>query len=563
MTAALSGSVFVAQACLCGTPAPQDPSPGGGTEVTANLFAVAPSSSDGSTSCARSSTLKSYSAALAANAVCKGNGTSTTSWDVACVAATGGDKVGVMPGVYSVVGGGGYMMGESGATDCSDSTGADYDPNWEEKGNAEASLANWVTFVPGVDCGGSPNISFSETTPGRLSFAISNWHLIIQGSCFNFNRTLYIFDKNCVCGRPQNLIFRGESISQKMQLYGLEVRGARNLMFKNVDYGPNVQCAANDSNATPAYFRCDPSGPYFEDWLAAFGTNSPGCTPNGTGACAGFFDAGGGAGEYVEPYIHEGAGYGLYTNVRLENFNVHDGTAKGTGGGVHPGCFFIPISSSGTPSHNLVMDGVSCERQAIGVQHGHSGVTVQNSYFGCPVQDLSQTSPQGKWDVCAGSYAVGVGCRIDLAPGCVVSNVLYRYNVFFGGSTPGLSFNPPSSSSGTFSNVRAIGNIFIGSNLQGCNLTGVSCDNNSVFGGATATGASNTTTLSCDPFVDSEQATPDDLWRETTQLDPRLSGASCGVPTLNPSTLGSDYQLNHTIDRIARSTTATRAGVDE
>jgi hypothetical protein len=556
MTAALSGSVFVGTACLCLTPGPQDQGPD--TEVLANLFTVPAASSDGSTSCVRSSTEKNYTDALAANAVCKSSG-SASSWDIACAAATGGDTVGVKPGVYSRVGV--WMIGNN-TNDCSDGAGADYDPNYAEKGNAPASLANWVTFVAGEDCAGTPNISFGS----HINIS-NNRHLIIGskpgdttspgGECFNFNRTIYLSDGGSASLRPQNLMFRGASKTKMMQMYGFEGIGPKNLLMENVDYGPYVQCAANDANATPAYFRCDPNGPYFESWLADFGTNIAGCTPANTGGCAGHFSQG--ANEWNEWYLHEGAS-GLYENVRVKNYNIHDGTAKGTGAGVHPGCFFIPVGTGVVAAHNLVLDSVSCERQVIGVQHAHSGVTVQNSYFACSTDDLAQTG--GQYDVCAATYAVGVACREDLSPGCAVSNVLYRYNTFFGGGTSSLLFNDPASSSfGTFSNVRVIGNIFIGAPLVGCSYTGITCANNSVFS-TSATGATSTTTLSCDPTIDSDATTSDNLWRESTQLDPRLNGSACGVPTLNPSSLGADYQLGFDIDDDARGASATRAGVE-
>jgi hypothetical protein len=531
---------------------------GGGAAASANLFVVAPASSDGTTTCVRSSTLKSYADALASNAVCKSSGTQT-SWEIACAAATGGDKVGVMPGVYASVGAQNWTFGNN-ITDCSDGLGADYDPNWREKGTSEGSLANWVRYMPGVDCEGTPNISFSTHFNVK-----AERHIIIGsppgdttspgGECFYFNRTINTLNPPT----PKNIIFRGKSPTQPMQVYGMNLSAPTNFLMENIDYGPNVQCAANDTNATPTFFRCDPSGPYFESVYATIGTNVAGCVPASTGGCAGYFSQGGD--EFVEPQIRQGQSGVVHTNVRLDNFRVHDTSAKGTGAGVHPGCFLLPINSdTSVPNHNIVLNAVSCERNVIGVQQAFSSVTVQNSYFGCPVQDLAQTG--GDWDVCSESYALGMACREDLAPGCQQTNVLLRYNVFFDGANPGIGFNDPSSSSfGTYSNVRAIGNIFIGSPLTGCSFTGVTCANNSVFN-TSATGASSTTTLSCDPTIDSEQATSDDLWRESTQLDPRLSGASCGVPTLDPSTLGTDYQLGFDIDGDARGSSSTRAGVD-
>jgi hypothetical protein len=559
---------------------------GGGEEVTANLFLVPQSSSDGSTGCVRSATELEYAAAVSANAVCDGNWTSSTSWDVACKAATAGDSVGVMPGTYGFVTGGNYLMGGPQSTgvnasdyDCSDGSGVDYDPNWREKGTAEASLANWVHFKPGVDCEGTPNINFAlSTSSGRATFASANWHMIIGsypgdttspgGECFNFNRTIFIHDRNSSLSasnvRPSNIMFRGKSPASRMQMYGMELRGPKNVLFENIDYGPNVICAANDTNATPAYWRCDPSGPYFESVYATNGSNTSGCTPaTAASKCAGT-NSGGGADEFAEPFFHGGTCCGIYTNLRLQTFQLHDGNARGNGAEVHPGCFMFDgvAGTGGLSAHNLVMDGVSCERQVIGVQSQDAGVTVQNSYFGCAVVDLPNTSPQGEWDECAsGQPSVRLYSRGDLGGG-PISNTLYRYNVFFGTtSAAALLVTTPDATFGTYSNVRIVGNIFINGSLTGCSISGVSCANNAIYN-TTATGASSTQTLSCDPTVDSDHMTSDHLWRETTQLDPRLSGASCGLTALDPSSLGADYQLGFDIDGTARGASSTMPGVD-
>jgi hypothetical protein len=560
---------------------------GGGPEtITANLFLVPPSSSDGSTSCVRSSTELEYDDAVAANAVCDGNGTTSTSWDVACKAATAGDSVGVMPGTYDYVTGGNYLRGGPQSTgvnasdyDCSGGSGVDYDPNWREKGDAEASLANWVHFKPGVDCEGDPNIDFAlSTDSGRPSFASANWHIIIGsipgdtttpgGECFNFNRTIFLHDRNSSLSasnvRPSNIMFRGKSPSERMQMYGMELRGPKNVLFENIDYGPNVICAANDANATPAYWRCDPNGAYFESVYATNGTNDPGCTPaTAAGSCAGT-NSGGGADEFAEPFFHGGTCCGIYTNLRLQTFQLHDGNARGNGAEVHPGCFMFDgvAGTGGLSAHNLVMDGVSCERQVIGVQSQDAGVTVQNSYFGCAVVDLPNTSPQGEWDECASAQpSVRLYSRGDLGGG-PISNTLYRYNVFFGtNSASALLVTTPDAVFGTYSNVRIVANMFVGAGgLSGCSISGVTCANNAFFTASTA--GTSAQTLSCDPTVDSDQSTSDHLWRETTQLDPRLSGASCGLSALNPSSLGTDYQLGFDIDGTARGASSTMPGVD-
>ncbi len=534
---------------------------------TANVFVV-PANYSGSpaasANCSRKSTPVTF--ANAAGSICA-YGADFTSWDKACDATAGGDIVGVMPGTYKTVGAGSWLMG-GGLTDCAKGAAPDYDPNYAEKNIAANPLTNWVKFMP-VSLDSCPNINFSGT--GRTAFGFRNFHMIIEGSCFNFNRTIHVTDGGGTA-RPQNMIFRGDSRANKMNVYGLELIGPKNFLLENIDYGPNVQCAANDANATPAYFRCDPNGPYFEAPYANFGTNSPGCAPIPTFNCAGFFAGGtGGANEFVEPYIHGGA-FGAYTNIRLENFKLHDGQAKGTGSGVHPGCFMFDGNKGigGLPAHNFVLDAVSCERQVIGIQASDSGVTIQNSYFACSVLALDQTSPIGRWDVCSPSYAVGLGCinnnppNPTSTPGCTQSNVLIRYNVFLANPTggSGLALSPPTSlerqtSFGSYNNVRIIGNIFMNV-AAGCNYSGVTCANNA-FGPGVSPAGTNATTLTADPLVDGEAGTPDDLWRETTQVDPHLNG-NVTVPSLNPFALGLDYQLNHDADRNSRSSTSTFVG---
>jgi chitodextrinase len=560
-----------AAACASSPPtAPPSPPP---SEVLANVFAVPPTSTDGSTNCVRSATPKTYEQALAASPknVCAYVAGVKTSWDMACNAATAGDLVGVRPGVYETVGGGGYLLGSNEiGQDCSDGLGADVNPNAKEQAVSTGTTAAWVKFVPAVPCNGVPNISF-KYMPGVLSMANGNWHLIVEGDCFNFNRTIYIHDRNDnlgPSGRPSNLIIRGESQTRLQQWYGIEVRGGRNMLFENIDQGPNVQCAANDANATPVYFRCLPpelGGAFFEAPYATSGTNAPGCNPNETDLCAGFFPRGGG--EQVEPYIHGGAGYGTYSNIRLQTYHLHDGQAKGTGARVHPGCFMFDGNKGNgdLPPHNMVFDGVRCERQVIGVQHQDGGVTVQNSVFACPVVDLPQTTPQrGRWDQCAAQPSVGVSLRGD-QPQTIMKNVLYRNNVFL--PNPNV-FNPTVNNAGLllqlggafgtgFENVDIVGNIFYGANLQGCEFAGVTCADNA-FLNAPSVGA-RPTTLTCNPFVDAEQGTPDDLWREKTQVDPRLgAGAACNVPTVS---LVGDLNLDHDGDGDPR-TNPTHVGAD-
>jgi plastocyanin len=95
MTAALSGSVFVGQACLCGSPGPQDTSPDVG--VIANVWALDGNSPDGT--CDRNATPETQASAIAASRQCNPND-GTNVFTAAYEAASPGDKVGLDGGSY-------------------------------------------------------------------------------------------------------------------------------------------------------------------------------------------------------------------------------------------------------------------------------------------------------------------------------------------------------------------------------------------------------------------------------------------------------------------------------
>jgi hypothetical protein len=530
---------------------------GGGDPISANLFAVA---SGGTASCVRSSTLITYDQAVAAGggAICgSGNGNagySTQAFDNACWAATAGDIVAVRDGTYGSNGNGAIM--DSGK-DCSDGSGADYDPNWQEKGDAEGSLTNWVTFIPGQ----SPqNIKFTQW---RKYFMGGNYHTIFKGIDWNVAIFTNYGGESSTSQRAQNLHFVGNSRTDRALVYGIQLIGSRNIMFKNINNGPSIQCA-KDEALVPANFRCDPAGPWFESQYANIGTASAGCTPDATGpACGGFFTDG-----WSEAYIHDISAGVPYLNIRLENFINHDQQGKQFGAGVHPGCLmsFDPGNSSSTASHNLVLDGYVCER-ATGatLQMGDSGVTIQNSVFTCLVSFVSQTAPTGKWDQCAVSTGSpgGLACKAT-GGACTQTNVLVRYNIWKGESGQSPFVSPDQANEGgtygSHSNIRVIGNLFYGSPM--CGRTGITFDSNAFTNGSTPCGTNATVLSAGDPVVQSAITTPGNSWVEESVLDMHKDG-SPALPTINPSVLGADYQLGWDADRDARSTTATRVGVDE
>ena len=246
----------------------------------------------------------------------------------------------------------------------------------------------------------------------------------------------------------------------------------------------------------------------------------------------------------------------MYENVRVHHFYFHDSNTRFSGLGVHPGCFMMDTNFSGVAKHNLVFDHLVCERVAtVGIQLGDSGVTFQNSVFSCPVYGLDQSTPNGKWDQCAPSqYQVGNSCRTDMAPGCVVSNVVFRYNVFIGGST-GLLFQTKTSGPyGTFSNVSVVGNVF-GASLT-CGMPGISYDANTFLNGVGTCGTNATSLGAGDPFVQSSTSSPGNSWSAVSLLDAHPDGS----PTLPTIALGNgDLNLDHDADGAPRSAT-TRPG---
>jgi hypothetical protein len=531
---------------------------GGGVAAQANLFAVA---SSGSPNCTRSSTLITYEAAVSAGAVC-GPGVRTSNGSIdgtpfgnACHAATGGDKVAVKNGNYAQTPSNGFLL--DGNLDCSDGAGADYNPNWEEQGVSEGSLANWVTFVPGD---ATPAITFNV---GSFTIPQGNYHMIWEGIDVNTG-IRFNFGGESPGQRAQNIIIRGESSTELATLYGIQITGSKNILLKDVSNGPSNQCAKNDA-FVPVAWRCNPSGPWFEAQYANFGTATASCDmQNGNHTSCGGWWANGGS-EWAELYIHDG-GAGPYQNIRLENYVNHDQQSiQDSTAAAHPGCLMsFDTGNSTTTSHNLVLDGYVCERPAgASIQLADSGVTIQNSVFGCQVQSLQNSG--GLWDgTCVGA-AFGWGRK---TPSGGATNVLLRYNYFgASGAFNGLTIN--TSATGSFSDVtnfRVVGNVF--ADTVTCGVTGVTYDSNAFVNGVSTCGTNATSLSAGDPVVTSSYDTADNLYSlENAVMDAHKDG-SPALPTLNPTSLNTscgctDYTLGWDVDRDTRSSTSTRPGVDD
>jgi hypothetical protein len=521
----------------------------GGEAVSANLYAVATS---GNPNCTRSSTLITYQQAVDAGggAIC-GPGVRTsngsidgTAWGNSCHAATGGDKVAVKNGNYAQTPSNGFLL--DGNLDCSDGAGADYNPNWEEQGGSQGSLANWVTFVPGD---AAPAITFNV---GSFTIPRGNYHMIWEGIDVNTG-IRFNYGGESAGQQAKNIIIRGKSSTDLATLYGVQITGSKNILLKDINNGPSNQCAKNDA-FVPVAWRCNPSGPWFESQYANAGTANASCNPESPGNdvnCGGWWANGGS--EWAELYIHDG-GAGGYENIRLENFINHDQQSiQDSTCCAHPGgLMHFGGGNVISTAHNAVLDHYVLERPAgASVQFSDNGWTVQNSVFGCQVQSLENTG--GVWDGACAGKAFGFGVKL----GSGASNVLIRYNYFgASGAFEGLTINTGDPFINNFSNVRIVGNVF--ADAVTCSVTGVTYDSNTFVNGVSTCGTNATSLGAGDPVVNSSYDTADNLYKlEGATIDAHKDGS----PALPDLTMTGDLNLNHDADRDTRSGT-TRPGVD-
>ena len=350
---------------------------------TANLYVTA---SGGSASCVRSASAVDYATAAANNNVCAANGT-TSAWQVACAAATAGDVVGVKAGNYpSPNSASRYVTG-----DCSDGLGADVNPNAVEQGVASGTTANWVTF----SCADGNAARSVSLYLGGAEFK-GNEHALYNMPCM-YIPSLYIGEGGDSTLTTQNEQFINVSMG------GFSTIGAKNVLMKGGEIGPSVKCASIDTGMA-AQFQCDPSGPWFEAQYANFnpsGYTSAQCVANVS-------NCGGSTNVMQEPYIHGNTGAIQSVNIRWQDVWVHDQQTKNAGtigSGWHPGALLMDGQGSTDP-YRVVLDGVKVERVSVqGIQTDSSGLTVQNSTFGCSTVPLDysrsrhrHTAPRLRFD---------------------------------------------------------------------------------------------------------------------------------------------------------------------
>ena len=411
---------------------------GGTTGFTANLF-IHPTS--GTTTCVKNSSLVDYSTALASNNVCR-------SLYRSCQIAQGG-TVGVKAGDYpNVPGGSPLPNGEDGFnTDCGAAGATPYDPNWREKGLSEPARIGWATFK--CADGESSNVRFARPASSGINlYFFSNAHAEFYGGCFRLPN-VYLHYSGGTGLVTQNLIFRGGE--RRIAFLGWKSHGAKNVAIYRFEQMPFVFCANYNDSAYSMNDRCraDVSSTN-ESWYGGLTTQqienihtqAPDFRRNSSGATI---------------------------NGRAEDGIVHD---SGTKNPVwHTGCPRT-LDQNGTgangvdnasASHNIVFDSITCYRvNTFGIFLEKSdGVTIQNSAFGCPMDNMLNTG-YTLWYRCV-PVQLGIDVTCKNARGA--SNILIRYNSMATKMAIRECFS--------YNNVRLIGNVMKG--------TGTSCTSGVVY----------------------------------------------------------------------------------
>lgn len=524
---------------------------GGGGTFQANLFVV-PTAYSGSPAASPNCTVVRPAVTFdnAAGHICSDGTRSDVSsnrsaLDNACKAtnvasASVGTIVGVKAGTLARDSQG-FIMGAN-AINCSP-TAADVNPNAVEQGVSTGTTANWMR----LQCADGNNSEVTwplipSSKNGTATIARGNMHVIFEGDCFHSRDTLNFG----VGGDPttipqlQDVQMVGTSFGS-LWLSAIEMQGVKNVLLKNVGEGLIKFCGKNDP-LVPTSIWCDINGPTFEAQWANIGVTDSTCGPTNNSGCGGSFGDNSRSGGYIH-----GAGTGrpYSENIRLQDYWKHDqANTTSTSNGVH-GHAFLTFNSPSAPANNLVFDHTVVERVTVeGWQNESGGLTIENSIVACPTSTLDQTGQ--KWDVCTGgNYAYSDG------GGSLLSNIIIRYSAFLT-----QAFLIPNNPVGGYSNDRIVCNIFAQSPNEPS--PGPVYANNSFLPGVAQKG-SNPTPLSGNPWVDSDQTTSDHLWRTTTQLNLHLNG-SVSVPSVNPSVLGADYQLDHDADGNPRGATSTHCG---
>ncbi len=123
-------------------------------------------------------------------------------------------------------------------TDCSGGQGADVNPNAVEQGVSTGTTAAWARYV--CADGAGKNVSF---TAGGIGLHVREPARCGAGSCFDFSTTMFFGPGGASAAqRVSNVQILGQdgcasdpASADCLAMYGLEIRGGKNILLKNVE----------------------------------------------------------------------------------------------------------------------------------------------------------------------------------------------------------------------------------------------------------------------------------------------------------------------------------------
>jgi chitodextrinase len=299
----------------------------------------------------------------------------------------------------------------------------------------DGSKSSAVTFA----CQGNGDVTFAAPV---FAFHPGLGGVTFTGSCFRFHVPYF--------GYGGYTALTHDVILDRVHMDSFECAGCANVTIMNSEVGPMDTCYG------PGHGRasCDPANPVEAYWASR---------------SAGSTDV------QAEPYVHNG-GAGFAKNFSLIGDHIH-GMQTRDSGSLHTGGLLIwnvdgLILRGNLFDHNAIYDIEENANSTV------SNVTMENNVFGWPVYPFDGASTDGQetpkdWR------------EIDLGGAATLSNALIRYNSF----AHGALFR----ADGTFSNVRVVGNIL--GNYSACGPAGITFDHNMSFGGGTACGGAQLTSV--------------------------------------------------------------------
>jgi hypothetical protein len=311
-----------------------------------------------------------------------------------------------------------------------------------------ASLTGYVTFI----CQPGAAADSVDQAFNGVNFAVrANW-VAFRGSCFHFRIVHVNYPGDSGLG-VEHVLFDG------VHMDSFQLSGAHDTTIKNSQIGPVLSCYGTGQGT--AATACSNYANFPATWQAVAQWWSQ--TPSG-----------GSTGQQTEPYIHD-RGNGADTSQCSTNVTIAGDTFRDmqvTDSAVnHTGGLLIDGGACQSWNHNLVIERSVFEHNmsyGIEMDGPMSGTTVQNNWIG-----------QGFGSLGAGgtlNFQQDVGRGDSLEAGCrggthTVSNMLIRYNSADGYIT--VNGNGDSASSGCWTNVRVIANIYADSTFGGISCGGV------------------------------------------------------------------------------------------